>query len=46
MKFEYIAHVAKDKNDNWINPHFLVDHLEKTARIAGEFASKFQSRDW
>ncbi len=46
MNLEYIAHVAKDVDGNWIEPHLLVEHLEKVGEIAGEFASKFNSKEW
>ena len=33
MNLEYIAHVAKDVDGNWIEPHLLVEHLEKVGKL-------------
>jgi CRISPR-associated endonuclease/helicase Cas3 len=43
---EYIAHVRRDENGNWANPHPLREHLMYTGEVAGRFASKFNSEMW
>lgn len=46
MDIQYIAHVAKDEEGKWLKPHSLLEHLEKTAEKAAEFAAKFNSENW
>ncbi|HHU83519.1 MAG TPA: CRISPR-associated helicase Cas3' [Firmicutes bacterium] len=46
MDNKLIAHVRKNTDDTWATPHFLLDHLYVTAKMAGEFASKFGSKEW
>ena len=46
MDNNLIAHVRKNTDDTWATPHFLSDHLYVTAKMAGEFASKFGSKEW
>ncbi len=46
MKKEFIAHVKKNPNDSWAIPHLLENHLNDTAKRAGEFASAFGNKDW
>lgn len=43
---QYFAHVNKDKDGLWKKPHLLVEHLNETAKKAGEFASEFANSDW
>ncbi|MEN6349798.1 MAG: hypothetical protein ABFD08_10440, partial [Syntrophomonas sp.] len=38
---QFIAHVHKNADGAWAQPHKLSDHLEGTARLAETFASKF-----
>ncbi|OGH95386.1 MAG: hypothetical protein A2X43_02485 [Candidatus Margulisbacteria bacterium GWD2_39_127] len=41
---KYYAHTMPDKGpEEW---QFLEDHLQNVARMAGEFASEFESREW
>ncbi|HQF91888.1 MAG TPA: CRISPR-associated endonuclease Cas3'', partial [Synergistaceae bacterium] len=42
---EPIAHVKGNAREGWV-PQPLGEHLEATARIAGEFAAAFGNRDW
>ena len=42
----YIAHVRKLNNDQWAEPQLLETHLHETAKLAAEFASEFDSREW
>ena len=46
MKREFIAHVTKDENGCWKEPHKLIDHLNGTAQKASEYASEFKNADW
>ncbi|WP_138494382.1 CRISPR-associated endonuclease Cas3'' [Paenibacillus pinistramenti] len=46
MRHQYIAHVRKNKDGCWAEPHTLDDHSESTAKRAEEFASKFNSSLW
>ena len=46
MSDNYIAHVRKHSDDTWAIPHYLSDHLEKTAELAEKFAAKFNSEKW
>jgi CRISPR-associated endonuclease/helicase Cas3 len=46
MDNQFIAHVRKNGDGTWAEPHFLVKHLHATAKLAEEFASKFQSGEW
>lgn len=43
---EFIAHVRKNDDDSWADPHLLVKHLHDTAILAESFASKFHSGLW
>ncbi len=43
--FSYIAHVRLNDKGEW-ETQLLADHLNGTARRAGEFASEFGNRDW
>jgi len=44
-EIKYIAHVRKDGDGGW-DEHLLNDHLSGTAKLAGEFAEVFGSKDW
>jgi len=46
MNDNYIAHVREHSDDTWAIPHYLSDHLEKTAELAEKFADKFGSKKW
>ncbi len=46
MNMDFIAHVKKNKDETWATPHLLKDHLEMTAKMAEEFAAKFNSAEW
>lgn len=41
----YIAHVTEGANGQWLTQS-LVNHLNATALLAGEFASEFGGREW
>ena len=41
-----IAHVRPLENGEWDTPHWLVDHLQKSAELAAGFAADFNSRTW
>ena len=43
---EFIAHVRKDDNGTWADPHLLSQHLDDTARLAEFYAAKFHSGEW
>jgi CRISPR-associated endonuclease/helicase Cas3 len=43
---KYIAHVKKNSDGKWADPHYLVNHLIDTAEKAGKYASEFGNRDW
>lgn len=45
QKNEY-AHVRLNDDGSWAEPQTLMDHLEGTAKLAGEFARPFGSEDW
>lgn len=41
-----IAHVRKNPDGSWAEPHWLVTHLRGTAELAARFAASFGSGDW
>jgi CRISPR-associated endonuclease/helicase Cas3 len=41
-KKEYYAHTPAKNSDEW---HLLADHLQETARLAGEFAGEFNAKE-
>lgn len=41
-----MAHVKRNPDGTWAEPHLLERHLEETARLAAGFAAKFQSKSW
>jgi CRISPR-associated endonuclease/helicase Cas3 len=41
-----IAHVKKNLNGIWAEPHSLEDHLSGTAKLAAKFARTFDSEIW
>ncbi len=43
---KFIAHVKQNDNGSWKEPHYLNDHLNSVAKLAGEFASEFGNKDW
>jgi len=45
MKGEFIAHVRQNSDGPWPTQS-LEDHLNGTAKLAGEFASEFGNQDW
>ncbi|MEW9698593.1 CRISPR-associated endonuclease Cas3'' [Paenibacillus sp. SI8] len=46
MSIKYIAHVRKNADGSWAEPHDLANHSEGTANRAEYFASKLQSQQW
>ena len=46
MKKEFIAHVKKNHDDSWANPHLLEKHLNDISKKAGKFTSTFGNQDW
>ncbi|GFN33930.1 CRISPR-associated endonuclease Cas3'' [Paenibacillus xylaniclasticus] len=46
MSNKYVAHVRKQADGSWADPHDLIKHSEDTANRAAAFASKFQSQQW
>lgn len=46
MKKEFIAHIKKNNDDSWAEPHLLNNHLNEVAKNAGEFAECFNNKDW
>lgn len=46
MRSELIAHVKKNIDGTWAEPQSLLEHLEKTARLAEAYATKFNSGEW
>jgi CRISPR-associated endonuclease/helicase Cas3 len=46
MNGEFIAHVRKNEDGNWLSPHLLLEHIDETARIAEKYAGKFHSGPW
>lgn len=43
---EFIAHVCKNDDGTWAEPHRLTEHLKNTARLAEIYTSKFHSGEW
>lgn len=41
-----IAHVRRNEDGSWAEPHALQDHLEGTARLAEKFCDAFGSGSW
>ncbi|MFA6439007.1 MAG: CRISPR-associated endonuclease Cas3'' [Bacteriovoracaceae bacterium] len=46
MLKEFVAHVKKNKDESWAEPHLLENHLNDTAKKTGEFTSLFGNKDW
>lgn len=46
MNDDFIAHIKKNPDGSWAKPHLLSEHLNSVAKIAGEFASEFENKDW
>jgi len=46
MDVNIIAHVRKNIDDTWAEPQTLLSHIVGTAKLAGEFASEFNSGEW
>lgn len=46
MEVKFIAHIKKNSDNSWAEPHLLKDHLSDTARLASKFASEFNNSDW
>ena len=42
----FIAHARQDEKGNWLEAHFLDDHLRCVAKLAAEFSSTFSSEHW
>ncbi|NWF51217.1 MAG: CRISPR-associated helicase Cas3' [Ignavibacteriaceae bacterium] len=43
---EFIAHIKKNPDGSWAEPHLLKNHLVDTAKKASEFANDFGNNDW
>ncbi|MCL6494506.1 MAG: CRISPR-associated helicase Cas3' [Ignavibacterium sp.] len=43
---EFIAHIKKNPDGSWAEPHLLKNHLVDTAKKACEFANEFGNNDW
>lgn len=41
-----IAHIKKNPDGSWAEPHLLNEHLKSTAKLAAQFASEFGNNDW
>ena len=41
-----IAHVRREADGSWAEPHWLKEHLEGTAERAARFAGLFSSESW
>jgi len=41
-----IAHVRKNQDGSWAEPHALQEHIMNTATMAAKFAQSFNSSDW
>ena len=41
-----IAHVDRDADGNWREPHDLVEHLHGVEELAAGFAAPFGAADW
>ncbi len=46
MNNQFIAHIKKNPDNSWAEPHLLSEHLKSTAELAGKFASDFNNTDW
>jgi CRISPR-associated endonuclease/helicase Cas3 len=46
MLKSFIAHIKKNPDDSWAEPHLLKDHLVSTAKLASRFAEEFNNSDW
>ncbi len=46
MLNKIIAHVKKNSDNTWAEPHWLTQHLDGTADLAASFAKKFDSEQW
>lgn len=42
----FIAHIKKNADGSWAEPHLLKEHLESTAKLAAIFASDFEGNEW
>ena len=43
---DQIAHVRRNDDGSWANPHLLQTHATETANLAAGFAAKFSSTAW
>lgn len=46
MNSDFIAHIKKNPDGSWAEPHLLKDHLYSTADLASKFAEEFKNNDW
>lgn len=46
MKEIFIAHIKKNPDGSWAEPHLLKKHLIDTAKLAARFAEEFKNNDW
>lgn len=42
----FIAHIKKNPDGSWAEPHLLKRHLTDTAKLAARFAEEFKNNDW
>ncbi|MBN2826661.1 MAG: CRISPR-associated helicase Cas3' [Tissierellales bacterium] len=43
---DFIAHVTRNKSDEWCKPQSLKNHLEGTAKLTQKFADSFDCGQW
>lgn len=46
MSEVFIAHIKKNPDGSWAEPHLLNEHLKSTAELAAQFAAEFGNSDW
>lgn len=46
MDLNFIAHIKKNPDGSWAEPHLLKDHLVSTSKLASKFAEEFNNNDW
>ena len=46
MKNQFIAHIKRNPDGLFAEPHLLKEHLHNSARIASKFADEFGNNDW
>lgn len=46
MSTNFIAHIKKNQDGSWAEPHLLKEHLSATAKLSAKFAAEFNNSDW